>query len=263
VIAQDRDLEVAWWRSLAKLAAQALGPAVLQKPSVPTRRRSIPHPEDGRIYRELFERAVAQFDLPTPPAVITRAPLHGHAGQITRERSLWRIVIDSRRTYDSEELLSIMAHEVGHIVLRDKGISTGGADTDESLTDAVAVFGGFGDVMIGANHRVLWTPWFSSSSRLGYLSWDAIRWLTEARRKIGAKEVWQRSHAIDWSDSSIALCPVCGQQLRAPNVEALLVLTCPICGARQGLRIGPEPHVVRLGERAWRQLTTLLRRAWF
>lgn len=162
--------------------------------------------------------------------------------------------IDGRAAQTFGQATCVIAHELAHVVLDIHHVRLSDTTQHEELTDTVAVFGGFGRIMMDFYDR---SDSNQSSSKLGYLDRSALRRLSRWRADLAKDAVLRRYTPINRAKQHVTACPRCGQQLRLPELSARILLRCPVCNCAQQVALvrgesrwaGLAPW--RIGARAW------------
>lgn len=247
-----------------RIAAKALGrervaklPVTKLPPRLPEERPAFWRSDNKNARRHVLyairlARIVAQrYDLPLEGCGDFRfVDLKGTAaGFVTTRGRSYFIELDLRYRDDFIGTLSILAHEFAHVFLARSGVRLAHERQNEELTDTVAALAGFGPVMKKACERVhtqsLIIVSVETTHYLGYLRRDDLAWLCNIQARIKDRKPFRVWSKVDpeWRDYSP--CPACGSRLRLPQRSAAILITCPICGLIQGLRLAPGTHQQR------------------
>lgn len=238
-------------RRYVQLATKALGPAVCSQvalSSLPT----IPRPgtftatstgvqaeSHQTIVAGLAARASDQYRVPLPPLQVIVADLDDAAAKIRIGTVYTQLIVAQRYSYDAAQLISIVAHEIAHYVLERAGISLECTVENERLTDSVAVFAGFGPVMLKgylkSTSNTVGLTTYTRTETLGYLSIPEIRSLHTHREQLVRGTTKHRRAAVITPDR-ITSCWFCYNRIRLPQITATVRLRCRACGAYQVAR---------------------------
>ena len=232
-------------RSHLGIAVEVLGadctssPAVRAPPYLPGSMQA-----DARVElaKGLVRLCVRQYRLNMPKIAIrfVSEPVD-YAGKIQQRGNVWRINLASAAVVDDRQLLSVVAHEIAHIVLQNAGVELAPVQANEELTDTVAVMAGFGRLMRSANfmthHKVELLGSREIHTTLGYLPVEDIDFLWHVRERIAHKRPIRRFTPAPLPSSVLFDCYGCGTSSRLPDVSGTLKIRCRKCGL---------PHMVRV-----------------
>lgn len=222
--------------------------ADIAAPQAPKRafRVRTPSPEVRMQFaKELTRYAAKKFGMRMPRVGLRFAPLSGHAGSVRQSSQTWYVEIDSRYRDDNHQLTAIIAHEVAHVFLASCRIRLEPTQRNEELTDAAAVFAGFGEAMQKAYHRVT-TQWYivatvTEVSRLGYLAVQDIAVLQRIRNRISTGSALRIRTRICTETEPTYQCIACTAPVSLPRVDARIRLTCRHCGFPVQLSLTRSP----------------------
>jgi len=188
------DLSSNWpeLQELFQIASRVLSPEVLHTPPL-----TIVPPQTGRAtdyVKHCVQLALERYKEPPPKIAVRIAPFEGtHAGRVRFERGCWFMDLQQVFAYDNEQLASIVAHEMAHVVLQRRGITLHSVLRNEELTDFIAAAAGFGSIMLAANyritHKVRGEYLESKGIRLGYLRPSALAMATLLQGEISGTDV--------------------------------------------------------------------------
>lgn len=198
-----------------------------------------------RYASEVVRLCAKQYDIPFPDLRVQYVTSNAFAGQIRREQGRWYVSLAKHFIDDDLRILSIIAHEMAHVVLLSKGVSLPDAVENERLTDTAAVVAGFGPMMHRAAElqRVRFELFAQliSTTRIGYLSKRDIRVLSRIRSRVAAGRPIRRWSPLDVRPGGPATrCWACGVGLQAPLIARAMTLRCPLCGMGQVIRWSSE-----------------------
>lgn len=158
-------------------------------------------------------------------------------GRIATNGHYYKMEIDKRKAISPGAVASVLAHEFAHMFLEKRAIRFSNTLENEQLTDATAVFAGFGPLMaINAERtktRYYGVVAVATTERLGYLVRAEIDWLCCLRRRICNRDPFRVRSVIDPVDREFLSCPACRSKLRLPKLNAQILLKCPICSVAQ------------------------------
>lgn len=164
-----------------------------------------------------------------------------YAGKIQKRGNVWRIDVSSTAVVDERQLLSVVAHEIAHIVLQNAGVELAPVQANEELTDTVAVMAGFGGLMRSANFRTHDEVEFPLRrvihTTLGYLPVEDIDFLWHVRERIAHKRPIRRFTPAPLPSSVLFDCYGCGTSSRLPDVSGTLDIRCRKCGLLHMVRV--------------------------
>ena len=247
-----------WYlKEYVSIAAGVLGQHRLQTPPVtrPPADPAWPHryrvfglgrpPLDLRLEyaKGLVRLVAARYGLALPRLAVRFASDLPEAGRIRASNGRWYIDLAQAYAYDDEQLLSIIAHEMAHVVLFQRGIVLEPLRRNEELTDAFAILAGFGPVMCRANYReqtqYLVVVIRTRTTTLGYLPIRDVKRLTRVRARLEKGKDVKRLATIHPDESRLLPCWACGAPLQVPFVRARVRLRCKICGCPEIIRLTP------------------------
>lgn len=238
-----------------RMASQVLPIERLTQPPVV----DLPSTDGSRIeYAKLsIQLAVHRFGMPMPPMKVRFSKMPpGHAGSVqAHPDGTWAVDLDFSIQTDLEAILSVAAHEVAHVALLRRGIALVPTQRNEELTDTAAVLAGFGPVLLRTVLRESLSEGEGRvelrSRRLGYLPPRALAYLSAMRVEMaGGDATFYVEHVAEWQRDAvtqyIALrddwrkeasrrrgallnCFACGIQMRLPQVDATIRVTCRTC----------------------------------
>ena len=245
-------------REYVRLAAQALGSEAIRMPQVERpplpacqqwrsllfRSRQQKHQARVEYATDLVRFIAARYGMTLPRVALRFVSLDHPAGRVQLRNGIWYIEIAEKYKSDDEQLASILAHEMAHVLLGSRGIRLDEEIRNEELTDCTAALAGFGRVMLRANERTQVEHYIVYMQRvttyLGYLRRDALRWIIRVQAHLSQDAPRRRWRRVDPEREGFVECPACATRLRLPAISATILLRCACCGLRQRLKLVRE-----------------------
>ena len=250
-------------REYIRLAAPVIGRGVLLSPPLPE--NIINDLSDGFKDRTKYARWLATFaaksyGLPTLPLYVLFEKLDNEkAGSISYRNSAWYLCVDEKYQYDDVKVISIVAHEMAHVLLAHRGLKIEPAIKNEELTDTVSVLAGYGRSIHSAclkervNPLLLFVGVLSvKREKLGYLSKDEFAFILRLKNLIASQDPIERWCPIDPKKTKYILCYSCGTKLGLQAREGTFDVKCPICLLRQNIKqVFTENHNIHAYIAPW------------
>jgi hypothetical protein len=178
-------------------------------------------------------------------------PVGKEAGSLRQKGDQFYLDVLERYRDNDVALYAIIAHEMAHYAMAQKGLVDPDEQKNERLTDCLTVLGGFGPVVLEAYHTEfnLENERFSgyASYGLGYLHPSALAYLTFIQSEVAGvrsrlldvlKSPWMREPAQIWkelvtqrsmNDAAVPSCLICGELLPLPDPGTNRNTTCKLC----------------------------------
>ena len=254
-------------REYIRLAVLALGSEAIRKPQLerlprparpPLRDRLLQSPLEKHQTRvefakELVRLIAARYGITLARVALKFSSLDDKAGRVQIRNGVWYIEIAEKFKSEDEQLASILAHEVAHVLMGTRRIGLEPELRNEELTDCIAALAGFGRIMLQANERsrVEYLVFFMRevTTHLGYLRSDALRWILRVQAQLSRDVVRRRWSRIDPARQGFVECPACATRLRLPGTETTIRLRCACCGLRQRVELRPQAEPVSVWNR--------------
>ncbi len=166
----------------------------------------------------------------------------GEAAHVFMKDGVWYIEIDYWVYENFSRLTATIAHEMAHVVLGKCGKRLEPSLRNEELTDTVAILAGFGSIFFAvcSTEETIAGPdyEFVRHQTSGYLKRKDINYLLGLKENISADRTVTRWSPIKIGKSKNMFCYACGVEIRTPHRQGAFRIICPICTARQIVRLG-------------------------
>lgn len=127
----------------------------------------------------------------------------GHAGQYLKTANKTTIEVKLKKEYSFHEVAAIICHECTHHYLYSKGIKVTPVHENEMLTDAAAIYLGFGEYIQKGytprvvNEKIVGNTRTIEKEALGYIDHDQIEYLLEAIENLKKEKIKEESMDIE------------------------------------------------------------------
>ena len=177
-----------------------------------------------------------------------------HGGHVYCKNGEWYIEVSNDYKWNNKALMTIIAHEMAHVLLLSKHIELPQRIPNEELTDTVSILGGFAKVVFKTRIKqttktvnpietflLSCIPLISVTVKkittiikLGYLPQNEIKHLGKIKKHIHEGRPIKRFRPIYSHLNNEIDCYACIQMLRVPyNKIGKFVIKCPICQMKQ------------------------------
>lgn len=258
------------------LSIQALGKEVIALRPLPgsfTRgmRRATGKPKPGEsthkdrqleYVKSIILFATKRYGLESPRVAVKFSHLPSHeAGHVFAHNGTGYIEIDHHHRHNKVSLAAIVAHEVAHVLLGQRGVRIEQTSANEEFTDAVAVLAGFGKIMHRACLQEYINPWllpFGGVQRMtikqGYLKREEIAYLARLQYLIHEQRPVRRWCAVTLAPGCRIHCYACGVGLKAAPSSGTFNVRCKQCGMRQRVTFRLQMHSTSRWQRLRRKI---------
>jgi len=175
-----------------------------------------------------------------------------HGGHVYCKNGMWYIEVSNDYKWNNKALMTIIAHEMAHVLLLSKHIELPQRIPNEELTDTVSILGGFAKVFFKTRIKqttksvnpigtallffvgIIRENYITNIIKLGYLPQNEIKHLGKIKKHIHQGRPIKRFRPIYPHLNNEIDCYACIQKLRVPyNKIGKFVIKCPICQMKQ------------------------------
>ena len=162
-------------------------------------------------------------------------------------------------------MTAILAHEFAHVVLGAQNIRLEPLQRNEELTDTVAALAGFGRILMEVSERSTVQTGGgcvrTTTTRLGYLGRKNLGTLVTLLDRIATDQPKRRLATVSRIEVDRVACVGCGTTLALPDVDARVILLCPVCSLKEDIRLSRQPDAA-IRHSLWAGLRQDVLEAW-